>query len=111
MKPLAKTALDIHSEEFLSSLKRRQLRLSVCCAGTFLAGLVGLPLLNYFFAEAMATPVFGFSLTWLILGILFFPFVWFIAFVFIKKSIALEQAEVEEVSRQNSPPPALDLSS
>ena len=81
---------------------RRQLRLSIACAGTFLVALLGLPLLNYFAPDAMATRVFGFTLTWLILGVLFFPFVWVIAFVFIRRSIALEEAEVEVVSREGA---------
>jgi uncharacterized membrane protein (DUF485 family) len=91
---------DIHSESFLHSLMRRQLRLSIACAATFLIALLGLPLLNYFFPEAMATRVFGFTLTWFILGVLFFPFVWIIAWLFIKRSIALEEAEVQEVPRE-----------
>jgi hypothetical protein len=41
----------------------------------------------------MSTRVGGFTLTWLILGVLFFPFVWAIAYYFIKRSIALEQEE------------------
>lgn len=76
---------------------RRQLRLSVACAATFLAVLLGLPLFNYFLPELMAVRVGGFTLTWLILGIVFFPFVWSIAWVFIRRSIALENAEVAEV--------------
>ena len=91
---------DIHSETFLHSLMRRQLKLSIACAGTFLVALLGLPLLNYFYPEAMATRVFGFTLTWLVLGVLFFPFVWVIAFVFIKRSISLEEAEVREVGAE-----------
>jgi len=90
---------DIHSEAFLHSLMRRQLRLSIICAATFLIALLGLPLLNYFFPEAMATRVFGFTLTWFILGVLFFPFVWIISWLFIRKSIALEESEVNEVVR------------
>jgi len=93
---------DIHSEAFLHQLMRRQLRLSAACAVTFLIALLGLPLLNYFFPELMATRVFGFTLTWFILGVLFFPFVWIISYLFIKRSIALEQAEVEEVSREGA---------
>jgi len=31
----------------------------------------------------------------LILGVLFFPFVWIISFVFIQRSIALEDAEAQ----------------
>ena len=89
---------DIHSEPFLHQLMRRQLRLSIACAGTFLIALLGLPLLNYFFPELMATRVFGFTLTWFILGVLFFPFVWIISYVFIKRSIALEEEEAAAVS-------------
>ena len=88
---------DIHSEEFLRSLMRKQLRLSVTCAATFLVALLGLPLLNYFFPELMATRVFGFTLTWFLLGVLFFPLVWLISWLFIRRSIALEEAEVKEV--------------
>ena len=88
---------DIHSEAFLHSLMRRQLKLSIACAATFMVALLGLPLLNYFFAEAMATRVMGFTLTWFILGVLFFPFVWIISWLFIRRSIALEEAEVQEV--------------
>ena len=95
MQPAPK--LDIHSEAFLRRLMSRQLRLSVACAATFLIALLGLPLLNYFSPELMAARAFGFTLTWLILGVLFFPFVWVIAWVFIKRSIALEDAEVKEV--------------
>ena len=88
-----KPKVDIHSEEFLHRLMRRQLRLSIACAATFVVVLLGLPLANYFLPEVMATRVGGFTLTWLILGVLFFPFVWAIAYYFIKRSIALEQKE------------------
>ena len=47
----------------------------------------------------MATRVAGFTLSWLILGVLFFPFVWIISWRFIKQSIALEQDEVKSVKR------------
>ncbi|MSU47988.1 MAG: DUF485 domain-containing protein [Opitutus sp.] len=86
----------IHSESFLRSLMRRQLGLSAACAAMFLVALLGMPLLNYFAPALMATRVAGFTLTWLILGVLFFPFVWIISFVFIKRSIALEEEEVEQ---------------
>jgi len=89
--------LDMHSEEFLRSLMRRQLRLSLVCAATFLVALLALPLANYFFPDVMAQRVFGFTLTWFILGVLFFPLVWIIAWIFIQRSIALEDAEVREV--------------
>src|SRR5437588_1317599 len=97
MNEPALEASDIHSEEFLRTLMRRQLRLSILCAATFLIVLLGLPLANYFFPEFMARRVFGFTLTWFILVVLFFPLVWTIAWIFIRKSIALEDAEVREV--------------
>jgi len=90
---------DIHSESFLHTLMQRQLKLSVTCAATFMIALLGMPLANYYFPEAMATRVFGFTLTWFILGVAFFPFVWIISYVFIKRSIALEESEVNEVNR------------
>src|SRR5579872_3299124 len=89
---------EIHSEEFLQTLMRRQLKLSITCAAVFLVALLELPLANYFLPDLMARRIAGFTLTWLILGVLFFPLVWVIAWVFIKRSIALEEAEVREVA-------------
>ena len=88
----------MHSEEFLRSLMRKQLRLSIACAAAFLVVLLGLPLANYFFPDLMATRVFGFTLTWFLLGIGFFPAVWVISWFFIKRSIKLEEAEVAEMA-------------
>jgi uncharacterized membrane protein (DUF485 family) len=87
----------IHSESFLHTLMRRQLKLSIACAATFMIVLFGLPLANYFAPALMATRVAGFTLTWLIAGVLFFPFVWVISWLFIKRSIALEEDEVAQV--------------
>src|SRR5438093_5944255 len=86
----------MHSESFLRSLMRKQLRLSILCAAAFLIALLGLPLANYFYPEFMARRILGFTLSWLLLGIGFFPAVWLIAWVFIRRSIALEAAEVAE---------------
>ena len=36
---------------------RRQLRLSVACAATFLLALLGMPLLNYFAADLMSNTI------------------------------------------------------
>ncbi|MGE3312495.1 MAG: DUF485 domain-containing protein [Limisphaerales bacterium] len=88
----------VHSEEFLQSLMSRQLRLSVTCAAAFLVMLVGLPLANFMAPEWMATRVFGgFTLTWFLLGIGCFPAVWLIAWIFMRRSIALEDEEVDEI--------------
>lgn len=102
MNPPEREPTDIHSESFLHSLMTRQLKLSIACALTFLIALLGLPLANYFWPELMATRVFGFTLTWFVLGVVFFPFVWIISYVFIRRSIALEQAEVSEVGHRDA---------
>jgi uncharacterized membrane protein (DUF485 family) len=91
--------VDIHSEEFLHHLMRRQLQLSIACAAAFVIVLLGLPLANYFLPELMSKRVGGFTLSWLILGVLFFPFVWAIAWIFIRRSIALEDKETQEGTR------------
>jgi uncharacterized membrane protein (DUF485 family) len=92
---------DIHSEAFLHRLMRRQLRLSIACAATFLVALLGLPLFNYFAPELMARRVAGFTLSWLILGILFFPLVWIISYCFIRRSMAMEREETARVAPPN----------
>lgn len=91
----------IHSEQFLSELMKRQLRLSISCAAAFLLLLFGLPLLNYFAPELMARRVGGFTLSWLVLGVLFFPYVWIIARIFITRSIALEDEEIRHAAEGN----------
>ncbi len=92
----------LHSEEFLAQLMRRQLRLSIACGVSFAMVLLALPLLNYFAAGLMATRVGGFTLTWLILGILFFPFVWVISWIFIRRSLAMEAQEAARVVEGSS---------
>lgn len=87
----------VHSEEFLHLLMRRQLKLSVACAAAFLIGLIGLPLLNYYAPALMATRVAGFTLSWLLLGVMCFPLVWTVSYFFIRRSIWLEEDEVRAV--------------
>jgi uncharacterized membrane protein (DUF485 family) len=94
----------IHSEEFLQGLMKRQLKLSIACAMAFILLLFGLPLANYFAPDLMALRVGGFTLTWLILGVLFFPYVWVIAKWFIVRSISLENAEVNHAAEGNKRP-------
>ncbi|MGA1236384.1 MAG: DUF485 domain-containing protein [Limisphaerales bacterium] len=92
--------MDIHSEEFLHSLMRKQLKLAIACAFAFLSVLLGLPILNYLAPDFMAQRIFGFTLSWFFLGIGFFPAVWCISFYFIRRSIQLEEEEVREVYTQ-----------
>ncbi len=89
----------MHSEAFLHTLMRRQLKLSITCAAAFLVMLFGLPLANYFAPELMATRVAGFTLSWLLVGVLSFPAVWIISWYFIRRSIWLEEDEAEQVRK------------
>lgn len=91
----------VHSEEFLHTLMRRQLKLSIACAASFLVVLLGLPLANYYAPALMATRVFGFTLTWFVLGVGFFPAVWLISWIFIRRSIWLEEDEVRQVKEES----------
>lgn len=97
MPPSTSREDTIHSEAFLRALMRRQLRLSIGCALAFLVALLGLPLANYLAPDLMAMRIGGFTLTWLILGVLFFPYVWIISGYFIKRSLKLEADEAREV--------------
>jgi uncharacterized membrane protein (DUF485 family) len=94
---------DPHSEEFLRMLMRRQLRLSIGCALFFMVGLLGLPLLNYFAPGLMALRVGGFTLSWLLLGLLFFPVVWLVSWFFIRRSLQLEREEAASVQERGGP--------
>lgn len=87
----------MHSEAFLHRLMRRQLELSISCAAAFLVALLGLPLLNYFLPELMGRRVAGFTVSWLLLGVVFFPLVWVISYYFIRRSMAMERAEADRV--------------
>ena len=75
--------------------------LVVSAASLGLVLLFGLPLLNYLAPAFMAQRVGGFTLTWLILGVLFFPYVWIIARLFITRSMALETDEVRVAAEGN----------
>ena len=65
-------------------MMKKQLRLSLSVAIVFVIILVGLPLVNLYLPDLAKTPIMGFSLTWLILGVLFFPLTWFLSSWFVK---------------------------
>ncbi len=102
MRAQSPTPDPLHSDAFLARLMRDQLKLSIACALCFAIALIALPSLNYFEPAFMAQRIFGFTLSWLILGVLFFPFVWVISFVFIKRSIALEVAEAQAATKDGA---------
>ena len=75
-----------YGEILLEDLIRRQLVLSLNVAAVFLAILFGLPLLNLFFPQIVATPIFGVPLGWVTLAVLIFPTLWALAAYFVSTS-------------------------
>jgi len=76
----------------LGRVMRRQVRLSLGVASVFLGIVLLLPIFNLYFPALAAQKVGGFTLTWLILGVLFYPITWGLSALFIRKSNALEDA-------------------
>mgnify|MGYP003885754901 CR=1 FL=1 len=77
-------------------LMRRQVKLSLAVTSVFVVILLGLPLLNVFAKEAMATNIGGISLTWWILGVLFYPLTWGLSQWFVHGSEKIEAEIVRE---------------
>lgn len=78
----------------------RQARLSLGIGAVFLGALLAIPLLNWLAPETAAMPIGGFTLTWLILGVLFYPLTWGLSALFIRKSNELEDAIASEETKR-----------
>ncbi|MBN9502603.1 MAG: hypothetical protein BGO01_17615 [Armatimonadetes bacterium 55-13] len=77
-------------ERLLGTVMREQMGLSLKVAAVFILLLVGLPLGNFYLPDLMGSKVGGLTLTWLILGILFYPLTWVLSYVFVKQSESIE---------------------
>ena len=84
------------AEQLMQSVMWRQARLSISVAGVFIALLILIPLFNLFAPGLAATPVMGFPLTWLLLGVLFYPITWGLSAYFVKRSDKLESGIAKE---------------
>ena len=78
------------AEDLMNRVMRRQAGLSLQVAAVFIAILILLPLFNLFAPELAATSIAGFPLTWLILGVVFYPITWVLSNYFVKKSDQIE---------------------
>lgn len=78
-------------EALLQTVMTRQVKLSLQVAAVFILVLVGLPLLNGFAPEMANRSIGGFSLTWLVLGVLFYPLTWLLSKWFIDSSNRIEE--------------------
>ena len=85
--------------ELLARIMRRQAALSLRVAGIFVAILVLLPLINAFAAKQAGQTIGGFTLTWMILGILFYPITWALSKYFVGAS---EKVEAEIAQSEGS---------
>lgn len=89
--------MDSHEvAELTKKMMGRQLRLSLRVAVVFVLILVGLPLINLYLPDLAKTSLGGFTLTWLVLGILFYPLTWVLSFWFVRDSERLEEEMVQE---------------
>ena len=89
------------------TIMRRQARLGLRIALVFVLILVGLPLLNLYLPEAMATRVGGFSITWLLLAVLFYPVTWLLSWLFVRGSDRVEDEIAREYRGVGGPPASL----
>ena len=82
------SALD--RKDLVNRLMKKQGALSLRIAAVFVALLIGVPLFNLYEPGLAATSEFGFTLAWLLLGVIFFPITWVLSAYFVKESNALE---------------------
>ena len=87
------------ASELSRRMMKKQLRLSLSVAIVFVIILVGLPLVNLYLPDLAKTPIMGFSLTWLILGVLFFPLTWFLSSWFVKGTERIDAEIVAEETK------------
>ncbi len=78
-------------ERLAHAVMRRQSALSLRVAGVFVVIIFGVPLFNHYLPDLAATPILGFTLTWLFLGVLFFPLTWLLSAYFIRESNRIEE--------------------
>ena len=86
----ASHATDEQYAELAHAVMHRQAALSRRVAAVFLFILFGLPVFNHFYPVAANRPMFGFTATWLFLGVLFYPITWLLSWYFIRESDRIE---------------------
>jgi uncharacterized membrane protein (DUF485 family) len=88
---VVKSSVMKNDEALLSAVMKRQVTLSLRVAAIFIAVLLGLPLLNAYVPQLTQINIGGFSLTWLVLGVLFYPLTWVLSRWFIASSNKIEE--------------------
>lgn len=86
------------AERLAQAVMRRQFALSAQIAVIFLALIFALPIINWLAPGLASANVAGFTLTWLFLGVLFYPITWLLSAWFVRSSNAIETAIAKEHS-------------
>jgi uncharacterized membrane protein (DUF485 family) len=84
------------AEQLMHRVMQRQGRLSLRVAAVFLVLLLAIPLVNFYAPKIVQIDVFGFTLAWLILAVLFYPLTWVLSSYFVKQSDLIEAQIVKE---------------
>ena len=95
--------MDLHGEEFLRVLMRRQFGLSASIASVFILIILGVPLANRFLPDVMNAPFLGFTFSWFFLGFAIFPILIGLAFLFVRRSNAFEDEAIGMVDPATLP--------
>jgi uncharacterized membrane protein (DUF485 family) len=74
------------------AMMRRQGALSLRVASVFVVLVLGVPLFNTFLPGIAQTPVLGFTVTWLFLGVLIYPITIALSFYFVRASNRIEES-------------------
>lgn len=82
-------------EIYMSSLLREQLVLAGRILLTLVATLGTLPLLFHLAPGLVAITVFGIPVTWLLLGVLVYPFLVFLGWVYVRRAERIERTFAE----------------
>lgn len=94
--------------QLVERMMKKQAALGLRVSLVFLVLLIGIPLFNLYFPQQAATPVAGFTVTWLILGILFFPITWLLSIYFVRESEKIE-AEAAAFAHEALEPAAITI--
>lgn len=78
--------------ELLRRIMRRQAALSIRVAAVFILLLLLLPLANLYLPDLMGSNAGGFTFTWLLLGVLFYPITWVLSAYFVRESEKVESS-------------------
>ncbi len=98
----------VDQDALLRRVMQKQAALSIRIACIFIVLLIALPLINLYASDLAATNVAGFTLTWLILGVLFYPLTWILSGYFVKQSDAIEKDLLSEAKAETPQGPNAD---